>query len=461
VSAISSLDIVNPYYVGGPVRDPNNFYGRSQQLRYIFERIGKRECTNIVGERRSGKTSLLLKILDRNVQEQYLSGDRDSIYIYLDADVICREQEGFFRDVFSQVKAHCPDLPFSPDDGLMDKRRVAKFLEMLAPHRLVLLLDHFEGITQCPDFSSDFFSFLRGLASNLAVSFVIATCKRLVDCFAFIDLRISQFTNLFTVVEVGAFAPQEFQDFVLCTSMPSKSPLWEMRDDIVSIAGYHPYLVQMACWHYFERWSAHGTLNANVVALIHRGFEEDARPHFQSVWNRYLSDEERKALTALAQGKEPTQPNVVWRLERKGYVEGGRIVSSVFTSFVLQQQPDVSSPKGVWIDPDSNSVFLDNELVSPPLTKTEFKLLELLWQNKGKVCDRYAIIKHVYSEDLVLDTSNYRVDQLISRLRSRIEPNGKPWRYIVNLHGWGWKLVDGALEDGAEHGKISTSSSTR
>jgi DNA-binding winged helix-turn-helix (wHTH) protein len=463
VSAISSPDIVNPYYVGGPIRDPSNFYGRSQQLRCICERIGKRECTSIVGERRSGKTSLLLNILDRNVQERYLSGDRESIYIYLDADVVCRDQEGFFRDIFSQVKTHCPNLPFSPDDDLIDNRRVRRLLETLFPRRLVLLIDNFECITRCPDLSPDFFSFLRALTGkSYEVSFVVATCERLIDCFGVIDAKISPFANLFTPVEVGAFTSQELQDFILCTSMPSKAPLWEIRDDIVHMAGYHPYLVQMACWHYFERWSERGTLDASVTSLVHRSFEEDARPHFQSIWNRYLSDEERKALTALAQGKEPSQPNVLWRLERKGYVDGGRIISGVFANFMLQQQPNArSSSKGVRIDPDSSSVFLDDELISPPLTKTEFKLLALLWQNKGKVCDRYAIIKHVYSEDLVLDTSNYRVDQLVSRLRSRIEPQGKPWHYIVNVHGWGWKLMDGASDDELKNSMKSRSGIVR
>ncbi|MEL7409575.1 MAG: hypothetical protein AAFN00_21955 [Cyanobacteria bacterium J06558_2] len=54
----------NPYFYGPPVRNTLNFFGRSSKLQVIWNNIFSGFHTMIIGEQRSGKTSLLYQIKD-------------------------------------------------------------------------------------------------------------------------------------------------------------------------------------------------------------------------------------------------------------------------------------------------------------------------------------------------------------------------------------------------------------
>ncbi len=440
----------NPYDCGGPVRNPQEFYGRSRQLRAIFELIAKRGCANVVGERRSGKTSLLLYVLNPEVQRQYVSQDQQSIYVYLDAEICPEEPEGFFREVFNEVKAQRPDLPISPDEGPMDEKHVRSLLKALRPRRLVIFIDEFENIAQCSRFPPRFFVFLRGLCNYYDLSLVIASCRRLVE-FCPQEVITSPFPNIFTSVPLGAFSQEEFEDFLLRSSAPSGVPVWELREDIASMAGYYPYLLQMACRHSFIAWAEQGGLSSGLRPLIRRRFEDEARPYFESVWSRHLSREERKVCWRLAHGEEPLRPEAVWRLEQKGYLRDGRIASDVFAELIRQKQPEDAGEapmvlplsSGVSVDERSGNVYLNGKMVIPPLTDHQFKLLRLLHDNRGRICDLDMIIRAVFGEKYLGEVDDQRIAQLVSRLRKRLEPKGRPWRHVQTVHGRGLKLGDG------------------
>jgi len=446
---------VNPYDCGGPIRNPQDFYGRSHQLQAIFGLIAKGGCVNVVGERRSGKTSLLFHVLHPQIQNQYIPGDRQNIYIYLDAEICPEEPRGFFRELFTKVKAQCPDLPIPLSEEEMDERRVRGLLEMLGPRRLVVFIDEFENIAQSPAFPSRFFVFLRGLCNCYNLALVIASCKRLVECCPQ-EVSSSPFPNIFTPVFLGSFTQEEFEDFILRSSKPSGVPMMQMRNEIVSMAGYYPYLLQMACRHCFALWVEQGRLGPEMGPLIRRRFEEEARPYFESVWNRYLSKEERETCSQLARGEEASRPNVVWRLEQKGYVYNGRIASDVFAELIRRQDltlgpspnpNSTSAMPGIWVDEKSGNVYINGKLLSPPLTAHQFSLLRLLYRNKGSICDTDTIIKEVFGQEYMEKVDDQRIAQLVSRLRKRIEPEGKPWQYIQTIHGRGLRLRDGDSPD--------------
>ena len=446
----SSLPI-NPYHFGRPIQDPKDFYGREQQLRATFEYISRRECVNIIGERRSGKTSLLYEILYPQVWKRYISPDPNSLYVFVSAEITPQEPEGFFRDVFKEVKARYPDLPIDPDEGVMDERRVRATLEAILPRRLVLLIDEFEGISQCNNFPPRFFVFLRGLSFRYDISFVVSTRRRLFECCSH-DVATSPFPNVFKAVELGPFTLDEFDDFMERTASSSGAPMLRVRDDVASMAGYFPYLVQIACWHYFQVWAERGVLEADARPLVRQRFEDDARSHFDSVWNRYLSDEERSTLQLLGSGEQDPRPHVIWRLEKKGYIVDGKIASDVFANLVKQQtlkeeQGDTSKPvipsQGLWVDVSSGNVYVDGLCIDPPLTKHQFALVELLSKMKGRICSPYMIVSAVWSEDYIDAVDDQRIAQLISRLRRRLEPEGRPWKYILTVHGRGLTLGDG------------------
>lgn len=91
------------------------------------------------------------------------------------------------------------------------------------------------------------------------------------------------------------------------------------------------------------------------------------------------------------------------------------------------------------IDEERKEVRLNGQIITLP--KKEYNLLLLLYRNQGKVCSRDNIIAAVWSEVKNLDgVSNESVDQLVHRLRNKIELNLLGTRHILNKKGFGYIL---------------------
>jgi hypothetical protein len=86
--------------------------------------------------------------------------------------------------------------------------------------------------------------------------------------------------------------------------------------------------------------------------------------------------------------------------------------------------------EGLYIIPASKKVFVDGQQVS--LTRTEFKLLEVLYENRGNACSIDDIAYEIWGKD---GASNELVAQHIRRLREKIEPDPSKPRYVVVVPG--------------------------
>ncbi len=84
--------------------------------------------------------------------------------------------------------------------------------------------------------------------------------------------------------------------------------------------------------------------------------------------------------------------------------------------------PPIGRLTGVWIDPDSGSVWVDAQPVEPPLSDRQQMLLELLTSREGLIVTREEIIDHVWSDAAADGVSADAIDALVKRLRARIRP---------------------------------------
>ena len=102
----------------------------------------------------------------------------------------------------------------------------------------------------------------------------------------------------------------------------------------------------------------------------------------------------------------------------------------------LEQQgggsaPTVISYQGLLLNLDKKTVSIDGEDV--PFTKTEFELLHLLLEERGRVFSRQELIDRIWPKDvLVLDRT---VDVNITRMRKKI---GRFAKCIVTRLGFGY-----------------------
>ena len=96
-----------------------------------------------------------------------------------------------------------------------------------------------------------------------------------------------------------------------------------------------------------------------------------------------------------------------------------------------QQRSNIINYQGLQLNLDKKTVSIDGEEIA--FTKTEFELLHLLLDERGRVFSRQELIDRIWPKDvLVLDRT---VDVNITRLRKKI---GRFSKCIVTRLGFGY-----------------------
>ena len=92
------------------------------------------------------------------------------------------------------------------------------------------------------------------------------------------------------------------------------------------------------------------------------------------------------------------------------------------------------------IDESKREASIDGE--KKKLSKKEYELLLFLYENAGKVCSRDEIIAAVWPESKDSSAvSDATIDQLIHRLRGKLEPEPNDPSRIISRKGFGYILV--------------------
>ena len=103
--------------------------------------------------------------------------------------------------------------------------------------------------------------------------------------------------------------------------------------------------------------------------------------------------------------------------------------ASGFTSPLIRCGP-------LTLNTSTQRVNLDGEAVS--LTAYEFRLLEYLMLNSGRVISKLELTEHIYEQDFDRDSNVLEV--LIGRLRKKLDPYGE-MKPIETLRGRGYRLT--------------------
>lgn len=95
---------------------------------------------------------------------------------------------------------------------------------------------------------------------------------------------------------------------------------------------------------------------------------------------------------------------------------------------------------GLRMDMESKRVWVAGRELSPPLSLAQYRLLELLYQEPGRVCSRDEVVQAVWPEDDRDGISEQAIDALARRLRERLAEVDPNPRYVVTVRGHGFRL---------------------
>ena len=336
----------NPYLSRTMIKNRDRFFGRHQEVRRIFSRLNASPpgSMSIVGDRKIGKSSLLNFVYTRQTREAHLDDPDRMVMVFLDF----QEEKDMSIETFVRTLLGIAAIELrgrvAVEDCAHSLDGIKDFVQRLsgAGYRLAILLDEFDAITTNPNFGLEFFSFLRFLANHYDVAYLTSSARDLQVLCHTKEISDSPFFNIFSNLRLSVFQPQEAAELIRVPSETAGRPLEPHQQEIIDMAGYFPFFLQMACSHTLEWMEEHPPRTPPDFALIRQQFYEEAKLHFRYIWDGF-DVHERSAVVRVAQHKSIPDAlrHVLAELEGKHYVEaagaGSRLFAATFEDFVKSQ----------------------------------------------------------------------------------------------------------------------------
>lgn len=142
--------------------------------------------------------------------------------------------------------------------------------------------------------------------------------------------------------------------------------------------------------------------------------------------------------TALVQSKTQDHPY----LEDVGLVQGKTLQIPLLDRFIHTEISHQTEKGHIIYDENTNAIKKGEDLLSDQLTSSEFRLLRYLLQEQGRVVERDELINAVWQDQKsTAGITDQAVDQLIFRLRRKIEEDPNSPLHLQTVKGRGFKFV--------------------
>ena len=243
----------SPFITGTPITEPRDFFGRTKELKRLFGILKTHPLQNaaIIGQRRSGKTSLLnyLRTITTESPDQLRPGQRSDWlpnperyrWIFVDfQDKRMRSLHRLIRHLLQSM--HLP-IPYDCD--------LECFMDTISGNiqePTIILLDEMgAGLRQDTGLNDDFWESLRALATNQVdgnLAFILSSAESPMT-LARHNGHSSPFFNIFGyTTTLGPLKQAEAQALITCAPIPF---LPEDSDWILRQSKCWPLLLQILC----------------------------------------------------------------------------------------------------------------------------------------------------------------------------------------------------------------------
>jgi hypothetical protein len=436
---------------------------------FVMQRIADGDCAALVGISNTGKSTLLRSLAREQVRHRLLpemAGDQ--IVVYIDCNLMLEASEqGFYELILRHL---IEALDGSGDQrGYLAEARDA-YQTLVAPpspfqislsfrdgltavcqgttHSLILLLDEFDEPFEQID--GRVFLNLRALKDRYRrrLAYVTATNRRLSSIRRGRD--VDEFVELFqpSTRFLGPLVRSDVDQVIEWVAAQEGYTFDEEdRAFLDHEAGGHLGLL-LSISRGLGQVTGQPVRNPSQDWLIHRQVREqmDTNLNIQSecwkLWEE-LTEDQQETLMALVGSEEGVDQQSVELLQARGLLRERQtlLFSPAFESFVRRQRlTRRRRQEGVRVDVESGGVWVDGQQVEA-LTDLEYRLLLLLYGRLNKICDKYQIVEAVWGEDYIDQVDDARIDKLLSRLRSKIEPDPRNPRYLMTVRGRGYRLT--------------------
>ena len=334
-----------------------------------------------------------------------------------------KEEFKITDEIFKEALSYQDELVFF--EGL---KRAMDYLAYKRNLNVVFLFERFE--TYVLQLTDDFFTHLASFRDRAKYKFsvVFSTNRPLEDL---IEAPImSDFYEYFAGKNVFlSLSDKEGLNFRLShlESLTEFKFSEELKKELFVLTGGHSKLTRIC----LEVLLGQGKEEINKDFLLSQKIVNKA---LEEIWD-FLLPSEQSYLENLIKGKN--DENLF--LEQIGLVKTGKIAIPLFEEYIKKIEKIESVTKEIIVyDSATNNIILGNDDISERLTGLEFRLLRFLLENEGKLVERDQIINEVWRDnESVEGVTEAALDQLIFRLRKKIEENPNKPEHIKTVKGRG------------------------
>jgi DNA-binding winged helix-turn-helix (wHTH) protein len=445
--------------------DPLPVPFRYHEIHQILQWLDAGDSCQVFGIGSVGKSNLLRHLLRPEVIQAHLSSSQAPyLFVYIDSNKMIEQSTwGLFELMMHQLLIeliNCgAELPTLAEIDELHERLVSpeyrpfaiRYLERSfvlvcnrLGYRLVLILDDLHLLIH--SLPGQVFASLRALRDEFKyrLMFLVAA-RRPLNELAADPAEIEPFVELLShnTLWLNAYAEADAGMMLARLAARNEAELTEAKTrSILELSGGHPGLIQALFKHYLQ-----DSLPSPESLQIDPGIQDEC----QRIWDSIPTRQQQDLLSLAADPGLSLPDDELAALNRMGLWLCGDsraavLFSPLFQDFLDRRQP--AAGVHITIDPARRLVWVDGRKVSD-LTRLEYKMLEYLVLQRGQVCSRDDIARHMYPKDMALDgagVSENRLDSVAKRLRSKIEQNPDNPAYIQTIRGVGFQLTDGEHE---------------
>jgi DNA-binding winged helix-turn-helix (wHTH) protein len=309
-------------------------------------------------------------------------------------------------------------------------KKAVDYLALQKNLTIVFLFDRFEDYIPVVD--SEFFANLRVLRNRAKYQFsVVFSLNRPLEDALEATLMSDFYEFIAGKIVYLPIYDQPGVDFRInyLEKITGKKLEPKLLNEVLELTGGHSNLMRLSV----ESLLATEQKFANKLVL--RKFlleQKPVRSALFGIWNS-LTPSEQNLLEGGGKNEELYLKNV-------GLIKNGFLTISLLYDY-LKEKSTTQIQTGFALS-EGGEILQGEVVLSDKLTSLEYKLLKFLLDNQNKILDKEAIINAVWAEGkTTLGVTDQALDQLIFRLRKKIEENPNSPAHIQTVKGRGFKFL--------------------
>jgi hypothetical protein len=304
--------IPNPYSTGTPTHDHRMFYGRDRDMLFLQDNLTRdaRSVIVLYGQRRSGKTTILLQLANTSILGKHIPVliDMQRISYVPSIDTLLHRITYFIAQAMRKRNLPPGELPARESFETDPTHTFDLFLDriegQLAERKLILMIDEFEVLEELVDrekLQPQIFDYLRDIVQHRQyINFLFSGTHKITEHTrkyrsVFFNTALHRKVSRLPAEAAEALIQKPVEGYLEYEPLTVKK--------IHQLTTGQPYLIHLMCRAIVDYCNERGKtfVTINDVNTVLREVMRTGQFHFEWLWDQTMP-QERLALAALAEG---------------------------------------------------------------------------------------------------------------------------------------------------------------